>query len=226
MKLKFAPYSFSRLSKFSQCKRKFKYSVIDKAPQNKKDMTPLIKGGAVHSILEHFPATSDHKHAQKYQYLVDKFVSTELGEKYLHREHISEFSFGLTQTLEPCGFFDKDALFRGKIDYICIIDNVLHLVDFKSGKYRDEKWQNYDQLLFYGLYFFLFRPEIQKIKISYVFIEHNEENSIILEREYLKVYAKSLVDIIKATEEEIEFPKTPSKLCPWCEFETFCGKDQ
>ena len=222
----FTPYSFSTLSMFDQCRRKFKYAKIDKAPKSKKDMTPLIKGGAVHSILEHFPAPSPHKRANEYQYIVDKFVGSSLGKKYLFTECVSEFNFGLSKILQPCNYSDKEALFRGKIDHICIIDNILHLVDFKSGKYHDEKWQNYDQLLFYAIYFFISRPEINNIKISYVYIEHSDmENSIILDRKYLKIYAKSLIKIIQAVEKEEIFPKCISPLCFWCEYKEYCDKN-
>lgn len=120
--MKYTPYSFSSLSTFDQCPRKFKYAKIDKAPKSPKDMTPLIKGGAVHSILEHFPNPSDHKRASDYQYIVDKFKETSLAKKYLYLEHVSEYNFGLDKELKPCDYSNKEGLFRGKIDHICIID--------------------------------------------------------------------------------------------------------
>lgn len=123
--MKYAPYSFSKLATHKHCNRKFKYNYIDKAPKDKTDMTALLKGGAVHSILEHYPNESTHKLAPKYQHIVDNFICTTLGEKYLNQESIREFSFGLTKQLTPTTYSDKEALFRGFIDFICTIEDTL-----------------------------------------------------------------------------------------------------
>lgn len=120
--MKFAPYSFSKISTHKQCNRKFKYSYIDKAPQCKQDTTALLKGGAVHSIFEHFPNSTNHKLASQYQHIADAFVRSRLGEKYLTRDSIREFKFGMNSNLEPCEYKDKNAVFKGSVDFICIID--------------------------------------------------------------------------------------------------------
>ena len=99
--MKFAPYSFSKLNTHKSCNRKFKYNYIDKAPRDKTDMTALLKGGAIHSIIEHHPEPTTHKLAPKYQHIVDNFICTNLGEKYLTQDSIREFDFGLTQDLQP-----------------------------------------------------------------------------------------------------------------------------
>lgn len=224
--MKYSPYSFSKLATHKQCNRKFRYNYIDKAPQDKMDMTALLKGGAVHSIIEHYPVESTHKLAPKYQHIVDKFISTHLGEKYLTVDSIREFDFGLTKDLSPTTYSDKEALFRGSVDFICTIDNVLHLCDWKTGKYKDPKWQEYDQLMFYGIYFFQRYPNIDTIKISYVYVEHeNMENDIVLERKYLDTYVSQLVELITNVETDEEFLKNPSKLCDWCQFKTHCSTD-
>lgn len=224
--MKYSPYSFSKLSTHKQCNRKFKYNYIDKAPKSPMDMSALLKGGAVHSILEHYPNSSTHKLAPKYQYIADKFIQTNLGEKYLTQESIREFDFGLTKYLEPTEYGDKEAMFRGSVDFICTIDNVLHLIDFKTGKYKEPKWQSYNQLMFYAIYFFQRYPNIDIIKISYVYIEHEDhENDMILERKYLDTYVSELIDLINNVENDNEFIKNPTKLCNWCEYEEFCLQD-
>lgn len=225
--MKFAPYSFSKLSTHKQCNRKFKYNYIDKAPKDKTDMTALLKGGAIHSIIEHYPNETSHKLAPKYQHIVDKFISTNLGEKYLTVDSIREFDFGLTKKLGPTSYSDKDALFRGSVDFICTIDKVLHLCDWKSGKYKDPKWQEYDQLMFYGIYFFQRYPTIDTIKISYVYVEHDDlENAIVLERKFLDTYVSQLIELINNVENDIDYNKNPSKLCDYCDFKTHCSYNE
>ena len=225
--MQFRPYSFSRLSTHKHCPRKFKYNYIDKAPKDKTDMTALLKGGAIHSIIEHYPNETSHKLAAKYQHIVDKFISTTLGEKYLTVDSIREFDFGLTEKLEPTSYSDKNALFRGSVDFICTIDKVLHLCDWKSGKYKDPKWQEYDQLMFYGIYFFQRYPTIDTIKISYVYVEHDDlENAIVLERKFLDTYVSQLIELINNVENDVDYSKNPSKLCDYCDFKTHCSNNE
>ena len=223
---KYAPYSFSKLSTYNNCARKFKYSYLDKAPKDKVDNTALLKGGAIHSILEHYPNDARHKLAPKYQHIVDSFISTDLAKRYLEEYSIREFDFGLDKDLVPTSYSDKNAMFRGSVDYICTIDDVLHLIDWKSGKSKDPKWQVYDQLMFYAIYFFKAYENINTIRISYVYVEHEgRENDIILERQYLDTYVKQLTDNIRLVEEEESFDKSVGVLCKWCDFRTHCEQD-
>ena len=121
--MKFAPYSFSRLATHKNCPRKFRYSYIDKIPSGPVDRTAVLKGAAVHSIIENYPNESSHKLAPDYKHIVDKFIRTRLGEKYLTQESIREFDFGLRSDLSACEYHDKDVFFRGSIDFICTIEN-------------------------------------------------------------------------------------------------------
>lgn len=118
--LKFAPYSFSRISTFQTCPRKFKYTYIDKADKQPQNMEPLLKGGAVHHILENYPKPSTHKLAPQYQHIVDEFLRTDHGRKLMFRDSTREFDFGLDSNLMPCSYNSKDAIFRGSVDYIFI----------------------------------------------------------------------------------------------------------
>lgn len=221
--MKYAPYSFSRLNLYSQCARKFKYRVIDKVPQEQGDMTALLKGGAVHHMLEYYPNKSSHKLAPKYQSIVDVFGKTIIGEKYLSKDSTREFSFGLDLKLNPCSYSNKLALFRGSIDYICIVNNTLHLIDWKTGKEKEQKWQDYSQLMYYAIYFFQAYPTIDSIKVSYVYVEHeNMENELLLERKYLQKYVNDLVLLIKRAEGDEVFDKTESPLCDWCPYQNHC----
>lgn len=224
--MKYSPYSFSKLNSFKSCNRKFKYIYIDKVQPEKTDMTALLKGGAIHSIIEHYPNQSNHKLAEKYQSIADKFISSKLGQKYLTINSTREFDFGLTKELQPYLYNDKAALFRGSVDYIALIDNELYLCDWKSGKEKDEKYQDYNQLMFYAIYFFQKYQSINKINISYVYVEHDEvENKMILERQYINTYITELLTIINSAETETVFNKNQTRLCEYCEFKNHCDND-
>ena len=224
-KLKYGPYSFSAMNTFVQCKRKYKYQKIDKIDPGPRDMTALLKGGAVHDILEKYPQKSTHKLAPKYQHIADKFISSELGQLYLKEDSVREFKFSINNKLEFRSFGDKSSMFRGAMDHIIIIDNKLHIIDWKTGKYREQKYQDYSQLIYYAVMLFIKYQHVDEITISFVYIEHMLENKLVLQREHFHNHLRDLVTTIRDIETEEEFPKNPSALCDWCEFQEHCSKD-
>lgn len=216
------PYSFSKLNTHVQCNRKFNYQYLLKLPQEKTDRTSLLKGAAVHSILEHYPKPSKHKLASKYQHIVDRFVNTPIGKKYINVKSTRELKIAFDQMLRPTGFFDNTAVFRGAVDLLVVVDGVLHICDYKTGKYKEERWQNYDQLLFYAIYFFNTYPKLDTIKLSYIYVEHGLENEMTLNRKHLENYKASLFDKIEAVETDKVFKKNVTKLCEWCPYKKAC----
>jgi len=223
--LKHTPYSFSKLNTHHQCNRRFKYQYLLKLPQEKTDRTSLLKGSAIHSILEHYPSKSTHKLASKYQHIVDLFVQTKIGKKYLNATSTRELKLAFSNDLNSVSYFDKTALFRGAVDLLTVIDEILHICDYKTGKYKEQKWQNYDQLMFYAIYFFNVYPKINTIKLSYIYVEHDLENELTLTREHLVNYTSELFSKIKAAETDETFEKNISKLCDWCPYRTACSEN-
>jgi CRISPR/Cas system-associated exonuclease Cas4 (RecB family) len=226
--LKFAPYSFSRISTHKQCPRKFKYSYVDDVKVPFVYSEPLMKGGAVHHILEHHPELSTHKHQAKYQHIADKFLETDLAREIMMYERKVELDIGLTAELKPCAYGSKEAMFRGSID--CMFYNettkTMVLVDWKTGKLREPKWQSFDQLMYYAIYMFIKYPKLNNIMISYVFVEHeNAENNMSLARQYLRNYVTQLMGDIGAVEADIDYPKNATKLCDYCDYKSHCDAD-
>lgn len=219
------PYSFSKISTYVSCNRKFKYSYIDKIKIEEKPSIALLKGRAIHSILEHYPYKSTNSLASKYQDLTNKFINSEYGKKYLSNDNfcIKEYKFGLDYLFEPSDYYDKNTLFRGCVDFIGRINNELYLCDWKSGKYVELRFQNFNQLLFYSIYFFQKYDNIESINLSYVYVEHNLENTLIVRREYLDNYTSELSNLIHEIESDTTFKKNKTKLCDYCVYQECCN---
>lgn len=234
MALKFAPYSFSKISTYKSCPRKFKFQYIDKIGKYE-DSPALIKGRTIHYLIENSVgivlSPEDYTEEMK-QNILDypetldikkNFEESELGKKYLQdidKTPIQEFKIGLSHLLEAKDY-DKTSMFNGIVDYICVKSGVLYLVDFKSGRYKEVRYMDYSQLLYYAIYFFQ-RYGIQKIVISFVYVEHNLENDIELDIQYLNNYKRELLTSIKNIEEDLDFPEKKSKLCDYCGFKEIC----
>lgn len=218
--MKYNPYSFSKLSTYEKCPKHFKFKYIDNLEEDEKEC--LKKGSEIHSILENF---TDYKHNNR---IVEEFISSDLGKKYLEfinnsKPNRKEFAFGLTKQLEPCSFEDETCLFRGKVDLMFVKDKMLNLIDYKTGKYKDERYQNYEQLIFYAIYFFYTYKYIRWIRISFVYVEHCLENHLILSRDSLPIYIKKMISLISKIEHEEQFNCNMSRLCDYCSFKDLCN---
>lgn len=223
---KFAPYSFSRISTFKSCPMKFKLSYIDKisAPSNQ----TLKKGSYIHHCLELYPDKPTKFYNIPEEYLpsineiIYNFKNSELGKRILEPDVTigKELDFGLDESLEPCSFYYKRALIRGSIDRLNYNKdtNTLEVYDYKSGKYKDPRFQTFEQTQLYAIW--LFRTaafnHVDKVRCSYVYIEHGIENELVMERKYLKQYVKEYIESIKEIEDSEEYPKNISKLCDYC----------
>lgn len=226
--LKYSPYSYSKLSLHESCHRKFKYRYIDKIKIEGVLHPHLLKGGAVHAMIESYPNKSTHELAPKYKHIFDKFIETPTAQKYLIQAKgtVREMAIGLDEKFRPTNYKSKDAIFRGYVDYIGVIGDELHLADWKTGKLRDLKYQSFDQMMCYAIYFFRRYESINTIHISYVYVEHDGvENTLKLERQYLNKYVQRLYGMIEAVETDTKFEKNPSRLCDWCDYKEHCDKD-
>jgi hypothetical protein len=115
----FAPYSFSKINTWKTCPRQFKYRYIDKLPTQPRDMTALLKGSAVHSILENYPDPGTHKLSTQYADVAQKFLDSHYVKLFSY-PNIRELAVGISHDLEPVEY-SKTSMFRGYIDYITVI---------------------------------------------------------------------------------------------------------
>lgn len=232
--LRFQPYSQSKISLHNQCPRKFKYKYILKLPESEQDKTALFKGVRIHNLLEHYP-NKDMDQNEETEQIQNKFIESELGQKYLNENVLrtAQREIQIKLILTDEGLIPQDELkrkdlsFYGYVDYINVLEyqgrNILTLVDWKTGKLKDQKYQEYEQLLYYSIYFFK-KYKVKEIRISFCYIEHFVENDLILKIENLKHYEEVLINGILKAEESV-FEPNKSKLCDWCPYQDVCQKD-
>lgn len=170
--------------------------------------------------------------------IVENFSNSELGKTILSRKSIREFEFMFNEKIEPT-FEKESSIFIGYIDRINIFDGQIELIDYKTGKYKEPKFQDFSQLLIYAVYIFQ-RYNFKKINLRFVYVEHNLENSITLNYNDYEIHKFMLLNDIQnilnlleiskiSNEEKFEisnFKCSVKKLCNWCDFKEFCQEFQ
>lgn len=150
--LKFAPYSYSKISTYKSCPLKFKYQYIDRI--GKFESTPaLVKGRTVHYLIENNGLPEENysdemkENIKEYPGVLDivkNFKESELGIKYLKdidKEPIQEFKLGLSKELKASEY-TKESLFNGIVDYICVKSSIIEeIIDIESLDYIPDDWE-------------------------------------------------------------------------------------
>lgn len=207
-------YSLSRINLFKACPNAYKLKYIDKVESESSEA--LEKGTLIHEALEHLNDSNEY---------VSQFFESDLGKKYktVIENAQKEVKIGIDlkdKKLIPCSFSDE-CLYRGVIDVL--YNNTI--LDYKSGKYRKD--QSWSQLKYYALWLFL-NSDYEEINVSYIFIEHNLENSMTIHRKEVNNISKELITDIYSL---MQYDENPIEICnvswrcPYCSVRKFCKKN-
>ena len=214
--MKFTPYSYSKIHCFQTCPRKFEYCYVQKIKSDK-DNLALVKGSNIHTCLE----TGNYE--GEYKDILLSFANSKIGQDILSKESVKEYQIKLDSNFEPASKDANDHLFVGYIDRVNKSD-VIEIIDFKTGKYKEPQYQSYLQLIYYSLYI-IKKYNLEKVKIRYVYVEHNKENSMFITKKDIPLYTESLKKAIQEMEDCNYYYKNQQILCDYCEFRSLCDKD-
>lgn len=161
-----APWSFSRVKSFDTCPKQFYHTTVLK--QFPYEETEAMRYG-----------TEFHKAAEDFIRdgvpVPERFAFALPALEALARkpgEKLCEYKFGLTEQLEPCGFFDKGVWFRGIVDLIIMDGETAYIVDYKTGK--SARYAEKGQLELMALAMFRHFPQIKHIRAGLLFVVAND----------------------------------------------------
>lgn len=172
-----ATWSYSSISLFKQCPRKYyRLRVVkDIVEPTTEHMT---YGLEVHKAAEDYGKDGTPIPA-KYEY-IKSYVDTLIagpGRKYY------EHKMGLTRELEPCDFNAGHVWWRGIADFLAISDDgIAILVDYKTGK--SARYADTAQLELLALAIFAHFPIVDVVQAGLLFVVSKEFIEIELDRNH------------------------------------------
>lgn len=138
---------------------------------------------------------------------------------------ITEAELAITKTFQPCPWFDprdrpvaddERAWLRTKLDVLKINGPVAIIVDWKTGKVKDDP----AQLMLNAATTFVHYPELQIIKSYFVWLAENATSEVTLNRAQLPELWSNLwprIEAVRIAHEGHDYPPTPNRLCEkWC----------
>lgn len=158
-------WSYSALSTFQQCPRKYHRLKVVKDVKEPVSTT-ILYGQELHKAAEEY-VKNGKEIPEKFMFMkpfVDVFLT-------IDGERLCEHRMGLTKELTPCEFFAKDVWLRSVADLLILSGDTAYLIDYKTGKsqYADTK-----QLELMSLCVFQHFPQIKLVKGGLLFVVSQE----------------------------------------------------
>lgn len=203
-------WSYSSLSAFETCPRRYKLTRITKVVQEPQSEA-MTHGNEVHKALE-LSVKDNAPLPAKYKQYIPIVEAVKKSEGIKH----AEIKFGLTKALAPTGFFAKDVWVRGVLDLAIVRPKSVTILDWKTGKPKEDA----DQLkLFAGAALALY-PNVDTVRTGYAWLAYNKLDTEQFSRgdgENIWRHFRTRADRVDLAAAENNYPPKPSGLCKqWC----------
>ncbi|MDO9027248.1 MAG: PD-(D/E)XK nuclease family protein [Candidatus Roizmanbacteria bacterium] len=241
--LKLSP---SKIATYKQCPLKYKCEIdtqIRKA--YKQETPPLTFGNLIHGCLNDFFKRVDKSQRnfetlrklfeEKFKKNFEKhrkiFKTKENIIQYVKEAHrqfktfiSSKFVKGNPFLIEefPIYRLNQELELGGKFDRVDLVNDKLTLIDYKTGKYSDEKYEdNRFQLDFYEYLLAKIYPKYQVAKKILFYLKENKVEKY-EKSEDLNQVEKEIVDIADTIKDDTELKPRRNSLCSFCDYREIC----
>jgi hypothetical protein len=203
-----SPWSYSSLSTFVQCPRKFYETRIAKSVREP-ESAEMARGAWVHKQFENRQRDGTPLPAEL---AMHEPYMQRIGDKPGRKE--TERKIGLNRGLSPCGFFAKDVWWRGVVDFSRTSGTQMKVVDYKTGNPAHVKEA---QLILFGLYGMAEGFEIIDTEFYWTKTKTTTRRvyGIAQRDELWAQFAPNLSQYVQAFKTDMWQPRQ-SGLCGWC----------
>jgi hypothetical protein len=211
-------WSYSSLKTFQQCPKKYYHLKVAKDIKDE-GSEATIYGKELHKVAEDYIKDGTPIPPQ-FAFIQDTVDAL----KKIPGEKHTEIELGVSNKggrLNPCGFYDKDAWYRGIADLLIVNGDEGYLVDYKSSK--NAKYADLKQLdLLAGAVFAHF-PELKTLKSALIFVVSNE----FVNKEHSSMHKMAYFEHVRFDLERLEtalktgvWNAVAGPLCGWCPVKT------
>jgi len=199
-------WSYSRLNHYETCPKKFWHLAIKKDIKEE-ESEPQRYGKEVHKALELRvgKGTRLPLHLTHLEPYAKKFAEHS-GEVF------TEQKLAITKEFSPTGFFDSDVWCRAILDLAICNDDKAILVDYKTGKIKDD----WTQMQLAAAMFALHRQDVKEFTLLFWWIKAKTITEKRITKDELKEVWNELLPRVKVYEQAnrgVEFPARPNWLC-------------
>jgi putative RecB family exonuclease len=244
-------YSYSRITTFEQCARRFRYRYVDGVKEAFRGVEAFM-GQQVHSTIEWLfnertrSVEPTSEQAVSYYctawdteaadgaarvHVVKRDMSLEsyrrMGAEVVAAFHAERFVGDTRETVATEKHFAvsfNGHRFQGFIDRLARdADGLLHVIDYKTGARAPRTFagKEADQLRAYGLGLFI-ESDAAELELVLDFVRAGKTLRQRIRRDEAAAVERMLSERIDAVEASSVFPPNPGVLCGWCGYNDIC----
>jgi len=241
--LKLSP---SKIATYKQCPFKYKCEIDTQTRlAYRKDTPDLVFGNLIHGCLNDFYKRTKKEDRNfetlrklfetKFKYSFAKhnkvFKNKETIIRYVE-ESKKQFKTFLKNKLSkgeplvtedfPKYQINPELELGGKFDRVDLVDDKLILIDYKTGKYKEDGQSNFEfQLNFYE---YLLTKNIQNIKVDKKILFYLKENKIdkYETSDDLNEVENEILDIAETINSDVDLKPKRNSLCNYCDYQQIC----
>lgn len=235
----------SKINTYLQCPFKYKCETdTDVRKKYRKDTVPLIFGNLIHACLndlykrtkkenrnlqrlrdlfkEKFNANLD-KHKELFKTKNNIIIYVEKAKKIFKNFVESELFNAeplFTEEYPKCSINNWLEL-SGKFDRVDIINNEIRLIDYKTGKLKEDMIDEF-QLSLYEYLLKKYMPDNPvREKILY-YLDENKIIKYVAEKDKIAETERKLLIIAETINKDKDFIPTPNSMCRYCDYKEIC----
>lgn len=210
MALEPLPWSFSSMSTFTSCPKKYYHLKIAKDVQDTTGEAALW-GDRVHKALEarlrdKVPLPEEF---EQYKAYADRIESGS-GDMYVEQQ------LAITKDMEPCDWESELAWCRGIVDVLHLNGTTARVLDHKTGKRKSDS----KQLALFALLVFYHYPQIETCKTMFAWLKSEQKDVAVYTRkdipELWAMFANDIAAYNWAFENDKWIPRTSGLCNGWC----------
>lgn len=206
-------WSFSALTRFENCPKQYYHINVTKDFKDEDSQWAadgkVIHDGFYNRIIKGTPFPIPIRFLEP---IAKPFVDAE-GEKH------GEMKLTINKKFEPVDWFANDAWLRVVIDLLIVRGSKAILVDWKTGKVKDD----FTQMRLCAAVLQQYMPELDFFTLVYVWTSHKQVTKKTATLSMNRNLWNELLPRVSKIEDAIRettFPARPSGLCKWCPVRT------
>jgi CRISPR/Cas system-associated exonuclease Cas4 (RecB family) len=209
--------SWSRLSSYNQCPRKFHLQFITKSFPEEEKSIHLIKGEQLHKQLEDYVIAKNGGAAMPLGFSPEVRETLPYVDKLfaLYSAVYPEAQVSAGRDWKPLEWFDKSTMYRAIWDVVALRDTTCFIGDYKSGKVYPYG-STYGQLHLSAVIALNRFPEVPEVNAAYIYIEHKKVHPIKVTRTELPQVQAHFEAEFEKVQKEVNWDPTPNEFCKWC----------
>jgi hypothetical protein len=202
------PWGFSKLQTYNECPRKFAFQYVQKVKAGSDSSPALQRGSEIHEACEAYINGWDKVLDARVENWEKQF------DELRTKKPKTELAWGFDKDWNRLSdWFQPETWLRAKCDAVYLEGETLHVIDFKTGKY---KVPPVEQIELYAICGASVYPQAATVIAEYWFLDSGNILSKEFTREYLTVL-RNKYENLPLFHDEV-FAATPSRACAYCSY--------